>query len=166
MVYNPSLSSIEKLVIGGWCDVCSQNINVPSANLPYIVSPNIGLNGLFWSQHMYILLTINAMQSFILSKWSSVFPASFKNFGAKENKSQILCTELLGSKILIGKLIWLMDRPLSIFIAICLTQWESTPFYLASCSSSVQSSPPVDGISIPRNMTCFCVGNFPNPSMM
>ena len=157
---------MEKFVIGGWWEVCSQKIIVPSENLPCIVSPKIGLKGLFWSQHIYMLLTINAIQSFILSRWSSVFPAYFKNLGANENKSIILWTDDLGSNILMGKLMWDIERPFNMFIAICLTQCDNTPFCLLSCSSSVHNSPPVSGISIPRRMRSFWVGIFPNPSII
>ena len=39
---------MRKFVIGGWWEVCSQKILVPSGKLPYRVSPKMGLKGLYW----------------------------------------------------------------------------------------------------------------------
>jgi hypothetical protein len=51
---------------------------------------------------MYTALNENAITNFSLSKWSEVSAAYFKNLGAKDQMSVILCKEERGSKILIG----------------------------------------------------------------
>ena len=65
-----------------------------------------------------------------------------------------------------GKLMCDIESPFNMFMAICFTQCDNTPFCLLNCSSSVHNNPPVSGISIPRRMTLFSVGNFPNLSII
>jgi hypothetical protein len=45
---------------------------------------------------------MKATTFFNLSKWSVISAALFRNFGAKDQMSTILCKEERGSKILIG----------------------------------------------------------------
>ena len=60
--------------------------------------------------------------------------ALVKNLGACDQKSTILYILDLGSKILIGKDIWLIESPLSRLMASCLATAPNTPFYLSSAS--------------------------------
>ena len=138
-------ASRRKLEIGGWWLVWSQKNFDPSGNSPCIVSPSIGLKGLFYPQHIYILLTANATTSFNLSSWSLLSAAFLKKLGANVHISQILWIDDQGSNIFIGKEMCDIDSPFKRLTASYFATWAKTPFYFSSATKSEHISPPDSG---------------------
>lgn len=92
-----------------------------------------------------MLLIMNVMVNFSLSKWSSLRAAFLRYFYENVNKSQILYMVDLGSNILIGSDVCDIDSPFSMFTASYLITCERIPFYFSSYSSSVYIRPPLSG---------------------
>ena len=108
---------------------------------------------------MYTPLIINAITFLSLSKWSVIPAALFKNLGANDHISTILCREERGSKILIGNDIWAIVRPLNRLTVSCFKTSTSTPFYFSNASLSVQTRPPYSCSSNPFSISSFFVGS-------
>ena len=90
-------------------------------------------------------LKTKAITNFILSRWSCVWAACFKYYGAKVHKSAILWIEDLASKILIGNEICDIPLPESASDIAYLATLDKIPFCLFKASSLVHISPPWSG---------------------
>ena len=66
----------------------------------------------------------------------------------------------LGSKILIGKDMWVIVNPCNMFLVNYLRTSTSTPFYLSIASLSMQINPPYSCSFKPFKIWFFSTGNF------